>query len=125
MLASCYRESLTLAVNRGLRTIAFPAISCGIYGYPIPEAARVAVGSVSEATRVLVVVARGDELGWRSLRNLPNVHVIAPDQLNTYDVLVCDDVVFTAEALETFLAGPPRGRRAGNAERGAEQEEGQ
>jgi large subunit ribosomal protein L4 len=92
---------------------------------PSTKAARVAVGAVSEATRVLVVVARGDELGWRSLRNLPNVHVIAPDQLNTYDVLVCDDVVFTAEALETFLAGPPRGRRAGNAERGAEQEEGQ
>jgi O-acetyl-ADP-ribose deacetylase (regulator of RNase III) len=42
LLASCYRESLTLAVAHGIRTIAFPAISCGVYGYPIPEAARVA-----------------------------------------------------------------------------------
>jgi len=89
---------------------------------PSTKAARAAVGAVSEAARVLVVIGRGDELGWRSLRNLPNVHVIAPDQLNTYDVLVCDDVVFTAEALETFLAGPVRGRRASNAERGAEEE---
>jgi O-acetyl-ADP-ribose deacetylase len=47
LLASCYTESLKLAVAHGVRTIAFPAISCGIYGYPIPEAARIAVGTVS------------------------------------------------------------------------------
>jgi O-acetyl-ADP-ribose deacetylase len=47
-LAGCYRNSLELAVARKLKTIAFPAISCGIYGYPIPEAARIAVESVSE-----------------------------------------------------------------------------
>ena len=43
LLASCYRESLGLAVANGIASIAFPAISCGIYGYPIPEAARIAV----------------------------------------------------------------------------------
>jgi O-acetyl-ADP-ribose deacetylase (regulator of RNase III) len=43
LLASCYRKSLQLAVANGITTIAFPAISCGIYGYPIPEAARIAV----------------------------------------------------------------------------------
>ncbi len=48
LLASCYAESLKLAVANGVRSIAFPAISCGIYGYPIPEAARVAVGTVAE-----------------------------------------------------------------------------
>jgi O-acetyl-ADP-ribose deacetylase (regulator of RNase III) len=42
-LASCYRESLRLAAENGVRSIAFPAISCGIYGYPIPDAARIAV----------------------------------------------------------------------------------
>jgi O-acetyl-ADP-ribose deacetylase len=43
LLASCYTESLQLAVANQLRTVAFPAISCGIYGYPIPAAARIAV----------------------------------------------------------------------------------
>jgi O-acetyl-ADP-ribose deacetylase (regulator of RNase III) len=47
LLASCYRESLTLAVARGVRTIAFPAISCGVYGYPIPDAARIAIGTTA------------------------------------------------------------------------------
>jgi O-acetyl-ADP-ribose deacetylase (regulator of RNase III) len=42
-LANCYRNSLQLAVENGIRTIAFPAISCGAYGYPIPEAAQIAV----------------------------------------------------------------------------------
>lgn len=45
LLASCYRESLALAVQHGLATIAFPAISCGVYGYPIPAAARIAIGT--------------------------------------------------------------------------------
>ena len=48
LLASCYRESLSLAVAHGVRTIAFPAISCGVYGYPIPDAARIAVGTVAD-----------------------------------------------------------------------------
>ena len=48
LLASCYVQSLTLAVAHGVRTIAFPAISCGIYGYPIPDAARITVRTVAE-----------------------------------------------------------------------------
>ncbi len=48
MLASCYTESLKLAVAHDVRSIAFPAISCGIYGYPIPDAARIAVRTVAE-----------------------------------------------------------------------------
>ncbi|MGE0224087.1 MAG: O-acetyl-ADP-ribose deacetylase [Acetobacteraceae bacterium] len=44
LLASCYRESLALAVANDVATIAFPAISCGVYGYPIPEAAAIAIG---------------------------------------------------------------------------------
>lgn len=47
LLASCYSESLKLAVANGVRTIAFPAISCGIYGYPVQDAARIAVRTVA------------------------------------------------------------------------------
>jgi len=48
LLASCYRSSLKLAVQHRLATIAFPAISCGVYGYPIEEACRVAVNTAGE-----------------------------------------------------------------------------
>jgi O-acetyl-ADP-ribose deacetylase len=48
LLAGCYRNSLELAVAHSVKTIAFPAISCGIYGYPVPEAARIAVGAVRD-----------------------------------------------------------------------------
>ncbi|MGA8197779.1 MAG: O-acetyl-ADP-ribose deacetylase [Acetobacteraceae bacterium] len=48
LLASCYSESLKLAMANGVRSIAFPAISCGIYGYPIPDAATIAVRTVAE-----------------------------------------------------------------------------
>jgi len=47
LLASCYREALYLAADEGIRTLAFPSISCGIYGYPHEEAARIAVSTVA------------------------------------------------------------------------------
>jgi O-acetyl-ADP-ribose deacetylase len=47
LLASCYRSSLRLAVEHGVRSIAFPAISCGVYGYPVEEATAIAVREVS------------------------------------------------------------------------------
>ena len=55
--------------------------------------------------RSLVVLSSTDELNWTSLRNEPTVHLIESGQLNTYDVLVADDVVFTREALDEFLGG--------------------
>jgi large subunit ribosomal protein L4 len=79
---------------------------------PSTKSAVANLASVTAAKHVLVVVERGDELTWKSLRNAPNVHLLEPGQLNTYDVLISDDVVFTRGALEAFLAGPARGRSA-------------
>jgi large subunit ribosomal protein L4 len=61
---------------------------------------------LTEARRVLVVLPREDETNWLSLRNEPSVHLLVADQLNTYDVLVADQVVFTAFALDEFLGTP-------------------
>src|ERR1700728_2242201 len=52
---------------------------------------------------VLVVTGHDDELSWKSLRNVPFVHLLAEDQLNTYDVLASDYVVFTKAALDAFV----------------------
>ncbi|ORB28692.1 50S ribosomal protein L4 [Mycolicibacterium parafortuitum] len=57
-----------------------------------------------EKNRVLVVIGRADETSALSVRNLAGVHVISPDQLNTYDVLKADDVVFSVEALNAYIA---------------------
>ena len=66
-----------------------------------------------DAAKTLVVLGAEDELNWISLRNLPLVHLIEAGQLNTYDVLVADHVVFTKEALEDFL-GVPAGTEEGD-----------
>ncbi|HEY1967149.1 MAG TPA: 50S ribosomal protein L4 [Pseudonocardia sp.] len=87
---------------------------------PSTKTARTAIAALTERSRVLVVLGRDDKAGWLSLRNLPALHVIAPDQLNTYDVLLSDDVVFTADALQTFLTGPARGRSATASARSSE-----
>ncbi len=79
---------------------------------PSTKAAQAALATISARPNLLVVVERADELGAKSLRNLVGVHLLVVDQLNTYDVLCSDDVVFTAGALETFLAGPSTGRGA-------------
>jgi large subunit ribosomal protein L4 len=82
---------------------------------PSTKTARKVLESVTQARRVLVVLNRTDEVAWVSVRNLPHVHVIAPDQLNTYDVLVNDDVVFTKDSLDVFLASKSQ-QGAGSAE---------
>jgi large subunit ribosomal protein L4 len=73
---------------------------------PRTKAAMETLRSITESARILVVLSRDDETNWLSLRNLPQVHLLAADQLNTYDVLVSDDVVFTKGALDEFLGVP-------------------
>ncbi len=75
----------------------------GLGEVPSTKQALSLLERVSERRHVLVVLARGDETTWKSLRNVPQVHLLAADQLNTYDVLVSDDVVFTSAALDAFL----------------------
>jgi large subunit ribosomal protein L4 len=79
---------------------------------PSTRVAIQALEAVSDRRHLLVVLDRGDDITWKSLRNVPRVHLLCPDQLNTYDVLVSDDVVFTSDALESFLAGPVKGKGA-------------
>lgn len=79
---------------------------------PSTKAAQEFLITLSDRPNLLVVVDRGDVTSWLSVRNLPAINVIAPDQLNTYDVLVNDDVVFTKDSFDAFVAGPVKGRGA-------------
>ena len=58
LLASCYKNSLMLAVQRNIASIAFPAISCGVYGYPIQQAAAIAMGSTLKFVRQNILIKR-------------------------------------------------------------------
>jgi large subunit ribosomal protein L4 len=79
---------------------------------PSTKNATALLAAISERRHVLVVAERTDAATWKSLRNHKAVHLISPGQLNTYDVLVSDDVVFTEAALSAFLAGPSKGKSA-------------
>ena len=68
------------------------------------DAAGLLAGLTTRAN-LLVVLDRSDLVSLQSVRNLEGVHVLAADQLNTYDVLMSDDVVFTTAALEAFVSG--------------------
>jgi large subunit ribosomal protein L4 len=71
---------------------------------PSTRGALSALIGLSERTKYLVVLERNDALTWLSLRNAQQVHIVAVDQLNTYDVLASDDVVFTKGAYDTFVS---------------------
>jgi large subunit ribosomal protein L4 len=79
---------------------------------PSTKSALAVLDNLSGRKNVLVVVERQDEITWKSLRNVERVHLLVSDQLNTYDVLISDDVVFTQGALDAFLAGPVKGSSA-------------
>ncbi|NLU72440.1 50S ribosomal protein L4 [Streptomyces sp. HNM0575] len=76
------------------------------------KAAKTLLGKISERKHVLLIAERDDQSSWLSARNLPQVHILEPGQLNTYDVLVSDDVVFTKAAFESFVAGPQKAATA-------------
>jgi large subunit ribosomal protein L4 len=69
------------------------------------DAMSLVSSAAGDARKILVVADRDDELTWKSLRNARAVHLIATDQLNTYDVLNSDHVVFTQAAYDAFIGG--------------------
>ncbi|WP_224273058.1 50S ribosomal protein L4, sunset domain variant [Nocardioides lacusdianchii] len=72
---------------------------------PSTKAAITALTSLTDRVGYLVVLERTDAITWLSLRNAPEVHIVAVDQLNTYDVLNADDIVFTQGAYDAFVGG--------------------
>lgn len=102
MKAAALRGVLSDRAREG-RIHVFEALVTG--DAPSTRQAMSALGDLALDGRCLVVLDRAEENTWRSVRNVPSLHVLAADQLNTYDVVVADQVVFTKAALETFLAG--------------------
>ena len=79
---------------------------------PSTKAALAALTGLSDRVRFLLVLERTDTVTWLSLRNAPQVHIVAVDQLNTYDVLASDDVVFSKAAYDAFVAGAKPAKEA-------------
>jgi large subunit ribosomal protein L4 len=109
MKAAALRGALSDRARNGLVHVVTGLLDGDV---PSTKSAVGILSAISERKHVLVVAQRGDELAWKSLRNAAQVHLLAPDQLNTYDVLVSDDVVFTRAAFDEFVAGPAQGRSA-------------
>src|SRR6195952_5300375 len=100
MKAAALRQALSDRARNG-RVHVVSALVAG--GSPSTRLAAESIVAISAAKHVLVVAGREDQVSCKSLRNVDAVHLIEPGQLNTYDVLVSDDVVFTQEALEQFV----------------------
>jgi len=114
MKAAALRGALSDRLSHGRLQVV-----SGFTGGDVPrtkDAVAVLVSAVGELVRpVLVVAHRDDEITWKSLRNVPRVRVLTEDQLNTYDVLASDHVVFTEQALTAFVArfaGPAPAKEA-------------
>ena len=100
MIAAALRSALSDRVASD-RVFVFTEIVEG--QKPSTAGVRKLLASLSERKKTLLVIGREDIAAWKSVANLDNVHPIAPDQLNTYDVLNADDVVFTVEAFHAYV----------------------
>ncbi len=77
---------------------------------PSTKGATATLNALNVDGRILIVITREESVAWLSLRNLGDVAIVAPDQLNTYDVLISDHLVFTQTAYDAFVAGPVKGK---------------
>lgn len=109
MIAAALRGALTDRANDGRVHVVTELVSGDV---PSTKDALAALARVADSTKALVVLSRDEDLAWLSLRNAAAVHVLSVDQLNAYDVLCADDIVFTKAAFDAFVAGPATGRGA-------------
>jgi large subunit ribosomal protein L4 len=113
MIAAALRGALSDRARNG-RIHAITELVSG--QTPSTKSARAFLGTLTDRKQVLIVIGHSDEAGAKSVRNLPGVHILTPGQLNTYDVLRSDDVVFSVEALGAYIAGATGGAGHDNAE---------
>jgi large subunit ribosomal protein L4 len=107
MIAAALRGALSDRARDGRVHVISDLVSGDV---PSTKSAVAALRGITASEKVLVVIHRDEDLAWLSLRNVITVHTIAVDQLNAYDVLVNDEVIFTSSALEAFVAGAIAGR---------------
>lgn len=100
MIAAALRGALSDRARNG-RIHAVTELVAG--QEPSTKSAKSFLAEITDRKQLLVVLGRDDLASVKSVRNLPNVHVLPYDQLNTYDVLKADDVVFSVEALNGFI----------------------
>jgi large subunit ribosomal protein L4 len=100
MIAAALRGALSDRARNG-RIHVLDSLVAG--GKPSTKGAIETLRSISERPRLLVVIERANDVAALSVRNVPEVHVLYVDQLNTYDVLVSDDVIFTKAAYDQFV----------------------
>ncbi len=101
MIAAALRGALSDRAREGRVHVISDLISGDA---PSTKSALAALRNVASTDKVLVVLHRDDDLAWLSLRNVATVHALTVDQLNAYDVLVSDEVVFTSPALQAYVA---------------------
>ncbi len=87
---------------RGGRIHVIDSLSVG--DAPSTKAVAALIADIATSKNVLIVLERTDELSYKSVRNLRTVHVLPADQLNAYDVLVSDDIIFTKGAFDAFVS---------------------
>ncbi|MBC7518443.1 MAG: 50S ribosomal protein L4 [Microbacteriaceae bacterium] len=103
MIAAALRGALSDRA-RGSRIHVVDSLSIG--ETPSTKTIVALLENIATSKHVLIVLERSDELSRKSVRNIPAVHVLSWDQLNAYDVLVSDDIVFTKGSFDAFVAGP-------------------
>jgi large subunit ribosomal protein L4 len=120
MIAAALRGALSDRA-RGERLHIVDSLSVG--DVPSTKAVVKLLSNIASSKHVLIVLERDDELSYKSVRNIQSVHTLPYDQLNAYDVLVSDDIVFTKGAFDAFVAFNTKSASSASATEKTEQEE--